>query len=45
MTTLADLQHAIREGAVKRLRPKLMTVTTMFLGLVPIFWRPARART
>jgi len=23
---------------VKRLRPKLMTVTTMFLGLIPIFW-------
>ncbi|MFL5362842.1 MAG: efflux RND transporter permease subunit [Myxococcales bacterium] len=38
MTTLADLQHAIREGAVKRLRPKFMTVTTMFLGLVPILW-------
>ncbi|MFL5277013.1 MAG: efflux RND transporter permease subunit [Myxococcales bacterium] len=38
MTTLADLQNAIREGAVKRLRPKFMTVTTMFLGLVPILW-------
>jgi Cu(I)/Ag(I) efflux system membrane protein CusA/SilA len=38
MTTLADLQNAIREGAVKRLRPKLMTVTTMFLGLTPILW-------
>ena len=24
------------EGAVKRLRPKVMTVATMFLGLVPI---------
>ncbi|HVI22783.1 MAG TPA: CusA/CzcA family heavy metal efflux RND transporter [Myxococcales bacterium] len=38
MTTLADLQNAIREGAVKRLRPKFMTVTTMFLGLTPILW-------
>jgi Cu(I)/Ag(I) efflux system membrane protein CusA/SilA len=35
---LADLQQAIREGAVKRLRPKFMTVATMFLGLVPILW-------
>jgi Cu(I)/Ag(I) efflux system membrane protein CusA/SilA len=35
---LADLQEAIRYGAVKRLRPKFMTVTTTFLGLVPIMW-------
>jgi len=26
------------QGAVKRLRPKFMTVTTMFVGLVPIMW-------
>jgi copper/silver efflux system protein len=38
MSTLADLQRAIREGAVKRLRPKFMTVATTFLGLVPILW-------
>ena len=25
-------------GAVQRLRPKFMTVATMFLGLVPIMW-------
>jgi Cu(I)/Ag(I) efflux system membrane protein CusA/SilA len=25
-------------GAVKRLRPKVMTVATMFFGLVPIMW-------
>jgi Cu(I)/Ag(I) efflux system membrane protein CusA/SilA len=36
--TLAELQQAIREGAVKRLRPKFMTVATTFLGLVPILW-------
>jgi Cu(I)/Ag(I) efflux system membrane protein CusA/SilA len=32
------LQHAILQGAVKRLRPKVMTVATMFVGLVPIMW-------
>jgi copper/silver efflux system protein len=38
LKSLADLQEAIRYGAVKRLRPKFMTVATMFLGLVPILW-------
>jgi copper/silver efflux system protein len=38
LQNLQDLQHAILEGAVKRLRPKLMTVATMFIGLVPIMW-------
>jgi Cu(I)/Ag(I) efflux system membrane protein CusA/SilA len=38
LRTLADLQEAIRYGAVKRLRPKFMTVATTFLGLVPILW-------
>jgi Cu(I)/Ag(I) efflux system membrane protein CusA/SilA len=38
LRSLADLQEAIRYGAVKRLRPKFMTVTTTFLGLVPIMW-------
>ncbi|MFL5398804.1 MAG: efflux RND transporter permease subunit, partial [Myxococcales bacterium] len=38
MTSLADLQAAIREGAVKRLRPKFMTVATAFVGLAPILW-------
>ncbi len=38
MHTLADLQGAIQYGAVQRLRPKFMTVATMFLGLVPIMW-------
>lgn len=35
---LGDLRKAIIEGAVKRLRPKFMTVATMFLGLLPIMW-------
>ena len=38
LKSLADLQAAIMHGAVKRLRPKFMTVATMFLGLVPIMW-------
>ena len=34
----ADLAAAVREGAVERLRPKLMTVLTIILGLAPIMW-------
>jgi copper/silver efflux system protein len=35
---IRDLQEAIMEGAVKRIRPKFMTVATMFTGLLPIMW-------
>jgi copper/silver efflux system protein len=38
LRSLADLQEAIHYGAVKRLRPKFMTVSTTFIGLVPIMW-------
>jgi len=38
MRSLRDLQHAIMHGAVKRIRPKFMTVATMFMGLAPIMW-------
>jgi Cu(I)/Ag(I) efflux system membrane protein CusA/SilA len=38
MHSLADLQEAIVHGAVKRIRPKFMTVATMFVGLAPIMW-------
>jgi Cu(I)/Ag(I) efflux system membrane protein CusA/SilA len=38
MGSLGDLQAAIRYGAVKRLRPKFMSVSTTFVGLVPIMW-------
>lgn len=38
LRSLTDLQEAIRYGAVKRLRPKFMTVMTTFLGLIPILW-------
>jgi len=33
-----DLRQAILQGAARRLRPKFMTVATMFVGLVPIMW-------
>ena len=36
LTNLSQLKEAIFEGAVKRIRPKLMTVMTTFLGLLPI---------
>jgi Cu(I)/Ag(I) efflux system membrane protein CusA/SilA len=32
----ADLYHAIMEGAVERVRPKMMTVTAIIAGLLPI---------
>ncbi len=38
MRTEADLEEAIVHGAVKRVRPKMMTVTAAFLGLLPIMW-------
>ena len=38
MRTQADLEEAIVHGAVKRIRPKMMTVTAMFMGLLPIMW-------
>jgi Cu(I)/Ag(I) efflux system membrane protein CusA/SilA len=38
LNSLRGLQDAILEGAVKRIRPKFMTVAAMFLGLAPIMW-------
>jgi Cu(I)/Ag(I) efflux system membrane protein CusA/SilA len=38
LTTFHDLRESIVEGAAKRLRPKLMTVATMIIGLVPVLW-------
>jgi Cu(I)/Ag(I) efflux system membrane protein CusA/SilA len=34
--TRAAARQAITEGAVKRIRPKMMTVTTILAGLVPV---------
>ncbi len=36
--TRADLNGAIMEGAVERVRPKMMTVTAIMAGLLPILW-------
>ena len=33
-----DLWLAVHDGAVKRIRPKTMTVMTTFIGLVPLLW-------
>lgn len=41
MKTQADLKAAIMEGAVQRVRPKMMTVAALFLGLLPIMWSAA----
>lgn len=38
MRDFSDLTAAIVEGAVRRLRPKLMTGFTLLLGLLPIMW-------
>jgi len=34
----ADLYDAIMEGAVERVRPKMMTVVAIMAGLLPIMW-------
>ena len=36
--TEADIQDAVIEGAVHRLRPKLMTVSAVLASLIPILW-------
>src|SRR4051812_1150052 len=36
--TRADLRDAVIEGALLRLRPKVMTVSTVIAGLLPIMW-------
>lgn len=38
MRDTSDLWHAIHDGAVKRIRPKMMTVAAAFIGLVPLLW-------
>jgi len=38
MRTEEDLTEAIVHGAVKRVRPKMMTVCAAFMGLLPIMW-------
>jgi Cu(I)/Ag(I) efflux system membrane protein CusA/SilA len=38
MRSFSDLREAVVEGAADRIRPKLMTVLTMIVGLAPLLW-------
>lgn len=38
MRSMKDLYDAVIEGAVERVRPKMMTVTAIMAGLLPILW-------
>jgi Cu(I)/Ag(I) efflux system membrane protein CusA/SilA len=40
MATMGDLHYAVIEGAVQRIRPKIMTVCAILFGLLPIMWSP-----
>jgi copper/silver efflux system protein len=40
MNSMADLHLAVKEGAVQRIRPKIMTVCAILFGLLPIMWSP-----
>ena len=40
MATMGDLEEAIIEGAVQRIRPKVMTIAAILFGLLPIMWSP-----
>ena len=41
LNTAIELDEAIVHGAVKRVRPKMMTVAAAFMGLLPIMWSTA----
>src|SRR5213595_2328184 len=41
MRNMRDLHDAVIEGAVGRVRPKIMTVCAILFGLLPIMWSPA----
>src|SRR5207247_6671376 len=40
MNNLRELHDAVIEGAVQRIRPKIMTVCAILFGLLPIMWSP-----
>jgi Cu(I)/Ag(I) efflux system membrane protein CusA/SilA len=40
MNSMHDLHDAVIEGAVQRIRPKIMTVCAILFGLLPIMWSP-----
>jgi len=41
MNSMRDLHDAVLEGAIGRVRPKIMTVCAILFGLLPIMWSPA----
>jgi copper/silver efflux system protein len=40
MNSMDDLHSAVIEGAVQRIRPKIMTICAILFGLLPIMWSP-----
>src|SRR5438128_3912254 len=40
MNKMKHLHDAVMEGAVQRIRPKIMTVCAILFGLLPIMWSP-----
>jgi Cu(I)/Ag(I) efflux system membrane protein CusA/SilA len=40
MNSHSDLYASVREGAVQRIRPKMMAVCAILFGLLPIMWAP-----
>ena len=40
MNSMSDLREAVVEGAVQRIRPKIMTICAILFGLLPIMWSP-----
>jgi Cu(I)/Ag(I) efflux system membrane protein CusA/SilA len=38
LLTLKDLEESVMHGAVKRIRPKIMTVSVILAGLIPIMF-------
>ena len=40
MNSISDLYASVREGAVRRIRPKMMAVCAILFGLLPIMWSP-----
>ena len=40
MASMSDLYAAAKEGAVQRIRPKIMTVCAILFGLLPIMFSP-----
>jgi Cu(I)/Ag(I) efflux system membrane protein CusA/SilA len=40
MNSMDDLRVAVIEGAVQRIRPKIMTICAILFGLLPIMWSP-----